>query len=139
MARRVILSDDLTGLESEDVETVTYGISGTFYEIDLSEVSWKKMEKALTPFIKASREITRADAIRRMAAPSDSVSDTENIRAWARENGFEVGDRGRLSEEIRAAYAKYVESEMDKKNDGQTGADTRSNEQVNENENADAG
>lgn len=27
------------------------------------------------------------------------------IRAWARENGVEIGERGRVSAEVRAAYA----------------------------------
>lgn len=34
----------------------------------------------------------------------DELPGTAAIRAWARENGFEVGERGRLSPEIHAAY-----------------------------------
>jgi hypothetical protein len=36
-----------------------------------------------------------------MTAPSS----TAVIRQWAREHGFSVGDRGRLSPEVLAAYA----------------------------------
>lgn len=126
MARRVILSDDLTGNESEDVETITYMVQGVFYEIDLSEKSWETMDKALARFIKNSREITRAAAITRFTQAGDS--DNEKLREWARSAGYEIGERGRISEEIRQAYAKHVESEMDSKGDSPTGNDTTSNE-----------
>lgn len=126
MARRVILSDDLTGEESEDVETVTYSLQNTFYEIDLSEASWKKLDSALARFIKVSREVTRAQAISRFAAAGDSEND--KVRAWAKDNGFEVGDRGRLSDEIKAAYANFVQGEIDKSNNSPTGKVTESND-----------
>lgn len=126
MARRVILSDDLTGEESEDVETVVYSLQNTFFEIDLSEASWKKLDSALARFIKVSREVTRAQAIQRFAASTDSEND--KMRAWARENGMEVGDRGRISDEIKAAYAAFVEKEIDKSNNSPTGKVTESND-----------
>lgn len=136
MARRVILSDDLTGEESEDVETVVYSLQNTFFEIDLSEASWKKLDSALARFIKVSREVTRAQAIQRFAASTDSEND--KMRAWARENGMEVGDRGRISDEIKAAYAAFVEKEIDKSNNSPTGKVTESNDSSEENSNADS-
>jgi len=125
MARRVILSDDLTGNESEDVETVVYSLQNTFYEIDLSEESWKKLDSALARFIKVSREVTRAQAIQRFASATDSEND--KIRTWAKDQGFEVGDRGRLSDEIKAAYANFVEAEINSSNNSPTGKVTESN------------
>jgi hypothetical protein len=125
MARRVILADDLTNVESEDVETITYMVQGVFYEIDLSEDSWKKMDSALARFIKNSREITRAAAITRFTQTSDS--ENEKIREWARSQGYEVGERGRISEEIRQGYQKHVESEMDSQGETPTGKVTESN------------
>ncbi|CDR02336.1 Lsr2-like protein [Streptomyces iranensis] len=32
--------------------------------------------------------------------------DTAEIRAWAKENGYEVSDRGRVPATVREAYAK---------------------------------
>ncbi|MFD0184426.1 histone-like nucleoid-structuring protein Lsr2, partial [Streptomyces sp. NPDC127133] len=40
------------------------------------------------------------------AAASGGSQDTAQIRAWAKENGLEVNDRGRVSASIREAYEK---------------------------------
>ncbi|MEU9397697.1 histone-like nucleoid-structuring protein Lsr2 [Streptomyces sp. NPDC048324] len=39
------------------------------------------------------------------ATTPDSKGDREKIRAWARRNGYEVADRGALSQKIMDAYA----------------------------------
>jgi nucleoid-associated protein Lsr2 len=36
----------------------------------------------------------------------NSKHDLSDVRSWARENGFQVSDRGRVSSEVIAAYEK---------------------------------
>lgn len=103
MARRqiTILSDDLDGTETEDVTTLAFTINGTSYEIDLSKKNLDTFTRAVAPFTEAARRQGRRG---RVAAPPASAGNLGAIREWARANGYTVSDRGRIAEEIQAAY-----------------------------------
>ncbi|EYT57185.1 Lsr2 family protein [Microbacterium sp. UCD-TDU] len=104
MARRIIhqLVDDLDGTQLEDGqgETVRFGLDGKAYEIDLSAENAAALQEALAPFVKAGRRQGGSGAPRRRS----SSRDLDAIRAWARENGYEVADRGRISADVEKAY-----------------------------------
>jgi hypothetical protein len=108
MAQRVNveLIDDLD--ESPAAETVSFALDGVSYEIDLSESNAGRLRDALAPFLGHARRTggRRGGSSRgsSTAAKSDS-GNAADIRAWARENGFEVSERGRVSAEVRSAYA----------------------------------
>jgi nucleoid-associated protein Lsr2 len=106
---QVLLLDDLSGGEAE--ETVTFALDGKSYEIDLNTENADKLRDALEPYVKAGRRAGGGRAARgrgRAAAPAGATSsqDTAKIRAWAKENGYEVNDRGRVPANIREAYEK---------------------------------
>ncbi|MER7986954.1 Lsr2 family protein [Streptomyces noursei] len=109
MAKKVvtIYTDDLTGEESSEASTHTIALDGVNYEIDLGPDSYDKLLEALAPFTAAGRRArgTRKASGRAVSAAS-SGEDTAKIRSWARENGYEVNDRGRVPAEIREAYTK---------------------------------
>ena len=115
MARRVILSDDLTGNESEDVKTYDYMVSNVFYQIDLSDDSFEKFEKAIARFVKVSRETRRITS-----TAKGEANLSERIRQWAKANGHEVGEKGRLSAEIIAAYHEANSNSQTDTNQGET-------------------
>jgi hypothetical protein len=109
MAQRVnvVLVDDIDG--SEAAETVTFGLDGVTYEIDLSEKNADKLREALAVYTGHAR---RAGGRKRGAggrssgaARAANGASAADIRAWARENGWDVPDRGRVSAEVREAYA----------------------------------
>lgn len=104
MARRIIhqLVDDLDGTQLEDGqgETVRFGLDGKAYEIDLSAENAAALQEALAPFVKAGRRQGGSGTPRRRS----SSRDLDAIRAWARENGYEVADRGRISADVEKAY-----------------------------------
>lgn len=105
MARRqvTILSDDLDGAESKDVSTYSFALHGSTYEIDLTKKNAKKLDAALQPFIAAARKFQPT----RRAGTKPARTDKEQlnaIRDWARKNGFEVSDRGRVRREVMEAY-----------------------------------
>ena len=107
MARhtQVILIDDLDG--SEATETINFGLDGTTYEIDLSEDNAKRLREALSPFVSNARraEPTPTRGRRRGAGQrAMSREKSAEIRAWARENGWDVPERGRVSAEVREAF-----------------------------------
>lgn len=101
MAQKVniVLVDDIDGSEAE--ETVSFALDGSTYEIDLSAENAQRLRDSLAPFIgHARRASSRARRGRGAAGPTPG-----EIREWARSQGMEVSDRGRVSEEVRSAYA----------------------------------
>lgn len=114
MAQRVHISltDDLLNDDTPADETVTFGLDGTNYEIDLSADNAAKLREALAPYRavarpaatgsrKASGSGRRGDTRARATSRGASAND---IREWARAQGMEVSDRGRVRDEVRAAY-----------------------------------
>jgi uncharacterized membrane protein len=110
VASTLVLTDDLDG--SAGAQTVTFGINGRTYQIDLSKKNRTAFEKVLQPYIEASRrEPTRARAPRvaaargrKPAAVAAAPSPTA-IREWAAANGYEISARGRIPAAIVEAYA----------------------------------
>jgi hypothetical protein len=102
----VVVTDDLDG--SEGADTVTFAFEGTEYEVDLSKSNAKKLKKALDPYISAARKTGgRRSSGRRSPASSgrSSSSDTAAIREWARSQGLQVSERGRVPQSLRDQYA----------------------------------
>ncbi|WP_338748577.1 histone-like nucleoid-structuring protein Lsr2 [Janibacter alittae] len=105
MAQRVqiILEDDIDG--GDATETVTFGLDGVSYEIDLNEKNATALRDALAGYVGAGRRV----AGRRSSGASSTRSNSNElakIREWARANGYDVSDRGRISKKVRDAYAK---------------------------------
>lgn len=102
----VVLVDDIDG--SNAAETVSFSLDGVDYEIDLSGVHAGQLREAVAPYVgHARRRGGRRRGGRRtssVAAGAGGVS-TADIRAWARESGWNVSERGRISAEVREAYA----------------------------------
>ena len=103
MAQRVnvILVDDIDGNDAD--ETVRFSVDGVSYEIDLTSQHAEELRHALALFIGHARKVGgRRTKVQRPQSEGVSAAD---IRAWARENGWDVPDRGRVSAEVREAYA----------------------------------
>ncbi|GAA2606888.1 Lsr2 family protein [Streptomyces axinellae] len=104
---QVLLVDDLDGGEAD--ETVTFALDGKTYEIDLTTSNADKLRTALEPYLKSGRRTGGRSARGkggRAATGGSSSQDTAKIRAWAKEQGYEVNDRGRVPASIREAYEK---------------------------------
>jgi hypothetical protein len=97
----VITTDDLDG--SSDAQTVSFGLSGVNYEIDLSAANQSRLTETFAPFVAAARKVGRST---RRSGPraSGSSADRAAVRAWARESGLEISERGRISAEIIRQY-----------------------------------
>ena len=109
----VTLVDDLDG--SEAAETVSYGLDGRFYEIDLSTVNAARLRNALTEFNERARRVQRSGAVlagrdhkgklfQGMNVRPERREQLRRIRQWASDNGLKVSDRGRIPNEIEASY-----------------------------------
>jgi Lsr2 len=106
MAKKVVTTtefiDDLDG--SSATGTVSFSFDGTNYEIDLSKRNKTAMEKAFKPYIDHARKARTVRSRRTQSGTSGRRQDITAVRSWAKENGFEVSDRGRISQEITDAY-----------------------------------
>ena len=100
--------DDLDG--SDAAGTFDFALDGRQYQIDLSDENAAKLRDALAPYVGVARKAGgrgRGRAVRQVAvaAPTRSNRDqTAAIREWARANGHEVSDRGRISKSVMDAY-----------------------------------
>ena len=115
MAKTTIVqvSDDLDG--SANAREVRFAFEGTEYAIDLSSKNRKALEKALRPYVEAGTKVSgRRSAATRSARPKrsgnsgnsgNSAVDLAAVRAWAKENGHQVSDRGRLPKAVLDAYS----------------------------------
>src|SRR5512135_1870511 len=108
MVQRVTteLFDDLDG--SPAVETVRFGYAGREYEIDLSEEHAAALDEALAPYLEHARRANGGKPSRR-ARPAEGErrrrpEEMRAIRQWAREQGLQVSDRGRVAADIVAKY-----------------------------------
>jgi hypothetical protein len=103
MAQKVhiVLVDDLDG--SDATETVSFGLDGTSYEIDLNEKNATALRDALSGYVGHARKVGSSSRRRKSAAASSGPGASE-IREWARANKMTVSDRGRVSAEVRQAY-----------------------------------
>ena len=104
MAQKVqtLFIDDLDGGEAEG--TVRFALDGTDYEIDLSAEHAEALRKALAPYLDAARRVPGSAARRpgqngRKTAKSDGA-DPAAVREWAKSQGIEVKDRGRVPAEV---------------------------------------
>ena len=104
MAQKVniVLVDDIDHTDAD--ETVTFGLDGKNYEIDLNTKNADALREALAPYVGHARRA--GGSTRRSASRAGSSrSSAGDIREWATANGFEVSERGRISSEVREAYA----------------------------------
>jgi hypothetical protein len=105
MAQKVniILVDDIDG--SDAVETVSFGLDGTTYEIDLNKKNAAGLRDALAAYVGNARKVTGARG-RRTSAKTSMGPSAREVRDWARSNGFSVPDRGRIPGDVREAFDK---------------------------------
>ena len=98
---QIILEDDLDG--GEATETVTFGLDGASYEIDLNAKNAAALRDAMSKYVGHGRKLT-ASRRGRKSTSSHSTHTAREMRDWARSNGYKVTDRGRVPSEIREAF-----------------------------------
>jgi hypothetical protein len=104
MAQKVhiVLEDDLDG--SPATETVSFGLDGKSYEIDLNDKNAGKLRVALAQYVGAGRSVGGARRGRKPSTSTNLGPSAREIRDWARSNGHDVPDRGRIPADVRAAF-----------------------------------
>ena len=108
MAQKVniVLVDDIDG--SDATETVSFGLDGTSYEIDLNDANAAGLRDTLATYVGHARKVAGSRRGGRRSSASSSPAaggpSAKEVREWARANGHDVPDRGRVSADVRQAY-----------------------------------
>ena len=96
--------DDLDGTDlGETANTLSFAFDGKDYSIDLSDENAETFRQAIAPYIEAGRRVTGTRAKTARSRPVGS--NTKAVREWARANGYDVSDRGRIPTDIMDDYA----------------------------------
>ncbi len=106
MAQKVqtLFIDDIDGSEAEG--TVRFGLDGVEYEIDLNVDHAQELREALAPYVSAARRAgggARRPAKTGRKAPAGGLNTTE-VREWAKAQGIEVKDRGRVPADLMVKF-----------------------------------
>ena len=113
MARRIVhqLVDDIDGtlLEAGEGETVLFSLDGVAYEIDLTDENAAALRGALERYTKTARTVSGSRGSSGGSAASrrrrrSGQQDYSEIRDWAKKNGYQVSDRGRVPASVLDAY-----------------------------------
>jgi len=119
---QVLLVCDLHDQEEEGVETISFALDGSSYEVDVCEEHAAQLRDAFAPFVgqarRSGRPAASSNGRRGSRGPGRSSgsgsgsgggSDRDRVRAireWARSNGHKVSERGRLASSLIEAYEK---------------------------------
>jgi hypothetical protein len=109
MAQQIqtLFIDDIDG--GEAAGTVRFALDGVDYEIDLSTEHTQDLHTAIGKYIGHARKVggTRR-AARGVGRRNASAIDTHKVREWAREQGIEIKDRGRVPADVLTRYRETV-------------------------------
>jgi hypothetical protein len=97
----VMLEDDLTGGPAE--QTIRFAFDGTDYEIDLNAKNAAALSEQLAPYLEHARRAGRAPS-RRPGRAAAGRQRSGDIRAWAKEHGLAVSERGRIPATVAEQY-----------------------------------
>ena len=97
----IVLEDDIDG--GNATETVSFSLDGRHYTIDLNEANAKRMRESFRPWLTAARRAGKP------ALGNRPVSDARRekvskMRQWGRDNGWDIGNRGRVPRDLEEAY-----------------------------------
>lgn len=98
--------DDIDGSDLGDkANTLVFAFDGKEYSIDLSDENADTFHQVMAPYIEAGQRLTGKTKSARKATTKTASGKTKAIREWARDNGHEVSDRGRIPATVMDAYA----------------------------------
>ena len=104
MAQRIqtLFIDDIDGGPAEG--TVRFGLDGTDYEIDLSNAHSQELHKMLAGFVTHARKTGGTARRGPRSRHGDAAPDTRKVREWAKGQGIDIKERGRVPAEVIEKY-----------------------------------
>lgn len=84
-------------------ESVEFGLDGKRYRVDLTHRNAATLREILAPYIAVATQ-------EKVGSPRRSREEMKAMRAWARSNGWQLSDKGRIPDEARKGYDEYVKN-----------------------------
>jgi hypothetical protein len=106
---QTIFIDDLDGSQADG--TVRFGLDGTDYEIDLNAEHSQQLGDVLARHVDAARRISGSArrSSRTGHRPQANGLNTTEVREWAKAQGIDVKDRGRVPAELIVKFKAATE------------------------------
>lgn len=112
MAKRTIevLTSDLSGDEMKPGEgrTIEFSVDGKDYSIDLTDKEAAGFDKAIAMYVEHATKLGGRRSVggssRRSGGSGRSKEELADARAWLKQNGHQVSDRGRIKQELLDIY-----------------------------------
>lgn len=104
MSRYISLIDDLDGISGATERH--FSIEGVNYTTDLTDDNWAGLLRAIEPWRSRAR-------VERKGTFKLTNEDRHRIRVWAKENGFELKNRGRFPHAVIQAYFDSLAGDSD--------------------------
>ncbi len=102
---QITLLCDLDDGNVEAEETLHFSLADTTYEVDVCGEHALQIRDGLQPFVAHARKISLASSGRRRPGrPAGGRDQTAGIRAWAKDQGIQVNDRGRIPASVVKEY-----------------------------------
>jgi hypothetical protein len=103
---QTLFIDDIDGGAAEG--TIRFGLDGTEYEIDLSSKHSDELHTTLRKYVEHARKVGgTARRVPRGRRPGGAIDSTK-VREWAKAEGYDIKDRGRVPAELVAKYQEAV-------------------------------
>jgi hypothetical protein len=104
---QTLFIDDIDGGEADG--TVRFALDGTDYEIDLNSKHTEELRSALGKYVTHARKVGSTSrrggrGAGRGTRGGGSALNTTEVRNWAREQGIDIKDRGRVPADVLAKY-----------------------------------
>ncbi len=106
----VVLTCDLDTEPTPAIETVAFGYGGQTYEFELCKAHLDEFQETMQRYAASARPASgrrgAGGRARTPRAPRSVATAAELValRDWARANGYEVNERGRIPAHVRQAY-----------------------------------
>ncbi len=109
----VVLTCDLDEEETPAAETVAFGYDGQTYEFELCQEHLDEFHNLMQGYVSAARKAepaahrsspATASAPPRASRGMGNPSELAMVREWARTNGYDISDRGRIPSQVRDAF-----------------------------------
>ena len=102
----MLLVDDIDNSDAD--ETVTFALDGVTYEIDLNATNAAKLRDEFAPWVGHARRSggRKASGRQQRQWRRSRRKDVSAVREWARKNGHDVSERGRIPAAVQEAYDK---------------------------------
>ncbi len=101
---QVMLLCDLDDGNVDAEETLQFSLDSTTYELDVCAKHAQQLRDGLQPFVAQARKSSAASGGRRRQRTAGSRQETAGIRSWAKDQGIQVNERGRIPASVVKEY-----------------------------------